>query len=206
MLAWFSPCGHRGVGIQLFIFTGENMNKHDTPNFIIRFYLILLIGVFATPVFSATVSEVEPSLIFNVETAISIQKTVHQRKVSSPAVEVYNKLFNALENNAYFVIHEPDTGKTLARFSQRWGKDYNKNGIKYYRSIVFCNAEYANTITNADPTMALICPQHVTIIQIKNITKILYALPGVTAQNSKAVSVINTMEEEIIQIIDEAVN
>ena len=179
------------------------MSKQYNPYFMMHVLLMLLMGSFSMPLYSATVSEVETGLVINAEAPLSIQKTVHQRDVSRPATEVYNKLFNALENNAYFVINEPDIGKTLARFSQRWGKDYNRNEIQLYRSLVFCNAWYANSIINVDPSMALICPQHITVIQIKNKTQIFYVLPSVAAQNSPAASVIKSMEEEITKIIDE---
>lgn len=68
---------------------------------------------------------------------------------------------------------------------------------------MFCNAWYANSITNADPAMALICPQHITVIQIKDKTQILYALPTVNSQNSPANEIIKSMEEEIVRIIDD---
>ncbi|MDH5573163.1 MAG: DUF302 domain-containing protein [Gammaproteobacteria bacterium] len=180
------------------------MNQYDKPHLMIHLILFVLTGFFSSPVFSATVLEAEPGLIMDVAAPNALPKTVHQREVSGPVGEVYNKLFTALENNAYFVINEPDIGKTLARFSQRWGKDYNKNEIQSYRSLVFCNAWYANEITNADPSMALICPQHITVIQIQNKTRLLYALPGVVAQNSPAASIIKAMEDEIVKIIDES--
>ena len=34
---------------------------------------------------------------------------------------VYNHLYNSLENNRFFVIFEPNIGRNLAGFSERWG-------------------------------------------------------------------------------------
>ncbi|MCW9024379.1 MAG: DUF302 domain-containing protein [Gammaproteobacteria bacterium] len=150
-------------------------------------------------------SESESGLIINTTEQPLIQNTMYIKEINKPAAKVYNKLFTALENNAYFVIHEPDVGKALARFKQRWGNDYNKNNIQSFRSLVFLNAWHANIITNADPELAALFPQHITILQINNKTHISYLLPGASAQTGPAVTAVKEMESEIIRLIDELV-
>jgi uncharacterized protein (DUF302 family) len=152
---------------------------------------------------SASVSESESGLIINTTEQPIIQETMYLKEINKPGGEVYNKLFTALENNAYFVIHEPDIGKSLARFKQRWGNDYNKNNIQSFRSLVFLNAWHANMITNANPELAALFPQHITIMQINNKTRIVYLLPSASVQAGPATTAVKDMESEIIRLIDE---
>ena len=155
--------------------------------------LILLFFFYQSVVISASVSELGSGLVINTTEQTDTQKTIYEKEINRPASEVYNKLFTALENNAYFVIHEPDIGKSLARFSQRWGNEYNKNNIQTFRSLVFLNAWHANTITNAAPELVVLFPQHITIIQIDNKTQVIYLLPSVPTQESAALTAVKEM-------------
>ena len=71
---------------------------------------------------------------------------------------VYKEVYNSLEENRFFVVFEPNIGSNLARFSERWGEDYNRNGLSGIRSMVFCNAWYANQVSNLEPDLLALCP------------------------------------------------
>jgi len=80
--------------------------------------------------------------------SLRVNPLIYDRTVTSGMDEVYKNIFTALENNSYFVLFEPNIGKNLSHFAKRWGDDYNKNKLTSIRSMVFCNAWYANKISN----------------------------------------------------------
>ena len=118
----------------------------------------------------------------------------------------YKVVYNHLENNRFFVVFEPNIQKNISRFSERWGADYNRNKLEGIRSMVFCNAWYANQVSNADPTMLALCPLHLTLIQEMGNTRVLFARPTVIARDSKALSVAKQLEQDVSEAIDAAVN
>ena len=69
---------------------------------------------------------------------------IYEKDVKGDMESTYKQVFTGLENNGYYVIFEPNIGKNLASFKERWGKEYNKNQLEAIRSMVFCNAWYAN--------------------------------------------------------------
>ncbi|MFV2059542.1 MAG: DUF302 domain-containing protein [Gammaproteobacteria bacterium] len=129
---------------------------------------------------------------------------VYVKKIKSPLNTVYKKVFTSLDNNGYFVVFEPNIGKSLAHFAKRWGDDYNRNKLESIRSMVFCNGWYANKVSNADPTMLALCPLHITLIHKKGTTSILFVRPGRVAVNSPAEDVANELEQDVIRSIEEA--
>ena len=130
---------------------------------------------------------------------------VYIKKRRKPLSVIYKSVFTALEHNGYFVLIEPNIGKNLANFAQRWGADYNKSQLEEIRSMVFCNAWFANKVANADPHMLALCPLHITLIQKGQLTTILFVRPGKVAANSPARAVAEELEKEIIRIIENAV-
>ena len=70
--------------------------------------------------------------------------SVYRQQVNKPLSEIYDKVYKSLEDARFFVVFEPDIGANLARFSEKWGDDYNQNNLSAIRSMVFCNGWYAN--------------------------------------------------------------
>ncbi len=138
-------------------------------------------------------------------TAAEDEGIIYIKKRLKPLSVIYKSVFTALEHNGYFVLIEPNIGKNLANFAQRWGTDYNKNQLEEIRSMVFCNAWFANKMANADPHMLALCPLHITLIQKGSLTTILFVRPGKVAVNSPARAVAEELEKEIIRIIENAV-
>lgn len=130
---------------------------------------------------------------------------VYVKKRRKPLSVLYKRVFTALEHNGYFVLIEPNIGKNLSHFAQRWGRDYNKNKLDEIRSMVFCNAWYANKISNADPHMLALCPLHITLIQKGRLTTIVFVRPGKVAADSPARAVAEELEKDVIRIIENAV-
>jgi len=130
---------------------------------------------------------------------------VYVKKRRKPLSILYKSIFTALEHNGYFVLIEPNIGKSLSHFAQRWGRDYNKNKLEEIRSMVFCNAWFANKVSNADPHMLALCPLHITLTQKGKMTTIVFVRPGKVAAESPARSVAEELEKDVIRIIENAV-
>ncbi|MDX2464158.1 MAG: DUF302 domain-containing protein, partial [Porticoccus sp.] len=107
----------------------------------------------------------------------------------------------SLEKARFFVVFEPNIGANLASFSTKWGDDYNQNNIDEIRSMVFCNAWYANKVSNLDPNMLGFCPLHLSLIEREGKTTVLFNRPGIIAQNSPAKELLLTIESEVIEAI-----
>ncbi|MDR9435262.1 MAG: DUF302 domain-containing protein, partial [Thiohalophilus sp.] len=123
---------------------------------------------------------------------------VYVKKVKKPLPEVYSKVFTAMENGGYFVLFEPNLGKNLEHFAQRWGDDYNKNKIEEIRSLIFSNAWYVNQMSNADPELLALSPLHLTFIYKDGMTTMLFIRPSAVAANSPARNVATELENDVI--------
>ena len=127
---------------------------------------------------------------------------IYEKQVTGKLEVTYKQIFHALENNGYYVIFEPNIGKNLSHFKKRWGKDYNKNKLEEIRSMIFCNGEYANRISNVDPQMLALCPLHITLVHKKNKTQILFVRPSLVATGSSAEKVALELEQDVIRTIE----
>jgi len=127
---------------------------------------------------------------------------IYEKQVKGTIEETYKKVFEALENNGYFVVFEPNLGKNLAYFEKRWGKDYNKNNLEAIRGMVFCNAWYANQISNTDPQMLALCPLHITLVHKEGVTRIVFVRPSLVATGSPAEKIALELEQDVIRTIE----
>lgn len=145
----------------------------------------------------------------SIEVSVAAQQNsnanVYVKPIKKPLTEVYKKVFTALENGGYFVVFEPNIGKNLEHFAQRWGDDYNRNKLEAIRSMVFSNAWYDNQISNADPEMLALSPLHITLTHKKGVTTILFVRPSVVAADSPARKVVTELEQDVIKTIERIV-
>jgi len=128
-------------------------------------------------------------------------QVVYSQQVDKPITAVYDRLYKSLENARFFVVFEPNIGKNLARFSEKWGDDYNRNNISSIRSMIFCNGWYANKVSNLDPNMLGFCPLHITLFEREGKTTVLFNRPGVMAESSPARELLIKIESEVIEAI-----
>ena len=162
---------------------------------------ILVLFLLTTPV--AWAEDVAPAATEAAIPPPAVEPSVYVKKVKGDFSATYKKVFTALENNGYFVVFEPNIGKNLSHFEQRWGKNYNKNGLEAIRSLVFCNAWYANEVSNMDPEMLALCPLHVTLTHNKGVTSILFMRPSHVAVDSPAKKVVTELELDVIRAIEQ---
>jgi uncharacterized protein (DUF302 family) len=118
----------------------------------------------------------------------------------------YPVIYQALEDNRFYVVFEPDIQKNLAGFAERWGEDYNRNALEGIRAMVFCNGWYANQVSNADPGMMALCPLHITLIQQAGKTRVLFVRPTHVAAGSDAEAIAGELEQAVADAIEVAVN
>ena len=146
-------------------------------------------------------------LMFSVSSAFADNKNsgVYILQVDKPLSGVYDKVYKSLEDARFFVVFEPNIGANLASFAEKWGDDYNQNNIAEIRSMVFCNGWYANKVSNMDPDMLGFCPLHISLIERKGKTTVLFNRPGVIAQNSPAKELLLKIESEVIAAIQQGV-
>lgn len=128
---------------------------------------------------------------------------VYSQQVDKPVIAVYDKLYKSLEDARFFVVFEPNIGKNLARLAEKWGDDYNRNKISEIRSMIFCNAWYANKVSNQDPEMLGFCPLHLTLVEREGKTTVLFNRPSAIAQNSPAEELLLKIESEVIKAIQQ---
>jgi len=160
----------------------------------VSFRTILVLFFFSTSLWA---SETAPAA------ATATESRVYKKTVKADFTETYKKVFTSLENNGYFVLIEPNIGKNLSNYEQRWGKNYNKNELEAIRSLVFCNGWYANEISNLDPDMLALCPLHITLTHKKGITAILFVRPSQVAAHSPAKDVAEELEQDVIRAIEQ---
>lgn len=128
---------------------------------------------------------------------------VYIQQVDKPVSAIYDALYKSLEDARFYVVFEPNIGKNLARFSEKWGDDYNQNKLSVIRSMIFCNGWYANKVSNLDPNMLGFCPLHLMLIERDGKTTVLFNRPGVMAQNSPAQTLLEEIEGEVIDAIQQ---
>jgi len=135
--------------------------------------------------------------------ALTVQAapSVYRQDVQAPMPEVYQQLYQALESKKMWVVFEPDMGSSIAGLSGRLGENYNRNGLQGIRSLVTCNAWYANEVSNLDPAMLALCPLRVTVIHKDGTTSMLFARPSVHAQGSAALPLLQEIEGIVIEAI-----
>lgn len=129
---------------------------------------------------------------------------VFKLSVEAPLPKVYQALYEALEAQRLWVVFEADIGANLARMADRLGDDYNRSGLSGLRSLVVCNAGYANRVSNADPDMLALCPLRVAVVEKDGTTSMLFARPSVMAQGSPALPVVQEVEDRLIEALRSA--
>ena len=138
--------------------------------------------------------------------AANADSNVFAISVDKPIADIYDKVYKSLEDARVYVVLEPYIGKNLSGFAERWGDQYNRSKLTAIRSMVFCNAWYANQVSNKDPGMLAFCPLRMTLIEKGGKTTALFARPTVIAADSPARDILAELEHEVIAAIKKGMN
>jgi hypothetical protein len=114
----------------------------------------------------------------------------------------YKNVYKQLEKERFFVVFEPNIGANLKKFAEQWGEDYNRSGLSGIRSMVFCNAWYANAISNVEPGLLSLCPLHVTLFQKGGTTSVVFARPTQIGTGSRAAALLKELEADVSNAIE----
>jgi len=142
--------------------------------------------------------------ILLVSSAHAQDPSVFKITVDKPMSAVYKNVYESLEDSRFYVVLEPNMGEIFSGFAERWGDEYNQNKLTALRSMVFCNAWYANQVSNKDPDMLGFCPLHITLVEKQGKTTILFSSPTAITGNSPAHGLFRTIETEVIDAIKKA--
>lgn len=126
---------------------------------------------------------------------------VFRADAQAPMSKTYPAVHQAVEAARFWVVFEADIGRNLAGFADKWGADYNRNGLSGIRSMVVCNGWYANAVSNADPDLLALCPLRVNLVEKDGVTRVLFARPSVIAAGSPGEKVAKEIEDILIDAI-----
>ncbi len=118
---------------------------------------------------------------------------------------VYESVYNALEENKYFIIFEANISANLARFSEQWGESYNRSQLQGIRAMVICNPWYTNEVSNQDPDMLVLCPLQLTVYQKDGITHVGFARPTHVGAGSDAMPLLKEIESVLSSAVEQAI-
>jgi uncharacterized protein (DUF302 family) len=119
---------------------------------------------------------------------------------------VYNSVYKSLENNRFYVVFEPNIGRNLAGFAERWGEDYNRNDLQGIRAMVFCNGWYANQVSNLEPHLLALCPLHLSVYRQGDSTHVVFVRPGLVGKDSKAEALLQELEADVSKAIEQGLS
>ncbi len=131
---------------------------------------------------------------------------VYEWRVVTDLETTYEKIYNSLEENRFSVVFEPDIGRNLAGFAERWGEDYNRNALTGIRSMVFCNAWYANQVSNLEPRLLALCPLHLTLYRTVDTTHIVFARPTILANDTAAAALVTELEADVVKAVQQGID
>ena len=147
---------------------------------------------------------IQTALLFLISINLSqASDAVYTASAKGDFQKIYKQVYQSLENNRLFVVFEPDIGSNLSGFSKRWGENYNRNNLEQIKSMIFCNAWYANEVSNIDPRMTAMCPLHVTLTHKKGVTSVHFVKPSYVAKGTKAEAVAAELTQKVIKAINE---
>lgn len=116
--------------------------------------------------------------------------------------DTYKSIYKSLEENRFYVVFEPDIGRNLAGYAKRWGEDYNRSGLDGIRSMVFCNAWYANQVSNLEPRLLALCPLHLTLYRQGDATHVVFLRPGRVGKGTGAAELLQELEADVSAAVE----
>ena len=130
---------------------------------------------------------------------------VYVKQTTLPIETAYDRIYQALEANKFWVVFEADLTARMARFADRWGDDYNRQGLSAAKSMVFCNIWWTNRIASTDPELLSLCPLSLSLYEKDGVATVVMTKPSVISKGSKGQAAAKELENELVGIIENAV-
>jgi len=131
---------------------------------------------------------------------------VYSRSVEMPLDEAYAAIYAGLEENRFWVVFEADMGSRMASMKERFGDEYNLQGLSGIKSMVFCNIGWTNRLASIDPELLALCPLHMTLFSKGARTTITFPRPAEIAAGSVGVHAAAELEQELIAVVEKALS
>lgn len=138
--------------------------------------------------------------------ATAASTAIYEKSAAVSADDAYQKLYDGLEARGYYVIFEPNMGKSLAGMRDKLGADYNRNQLEVMRSLVFCNPTKTNLMSNLDPALLALCPLHLTLTHKDGVSTVHFARLTALAAGSPGEAAVRGIEADIIGIVEGALD
>ena len=130
---------------------------------------------------------------------------VNTLTAQDPPDQVYDRIYQALEGAKFWIVFEADMGSRMANLAPEWGGEYNKSGLGFVKSMVFCNLAWTNRLANADPDLLGLCPVHLSVYARGGVTTVTWPNLSAMAQGSPGQDAATALEEEVSTLIRGAV-
>lgn len=129
---------------------------------------------------------------------------VYTRSVDLAIDKAYAALHDALEEERFWVVFEADMGRRMASMAERWGDDYNRQGLNAVKSMVFCNIWWTNRLASVDPDLLSLCPLHMSLYEKDGRTTVTMLRPSVIAADSPGLDAAMELEKQLIGVVEKA--
>ena len=133
-------------------------------------------------------------------------EAIYQDRTQLDLPTAYQRVYQALESQGFWVVFDADLGARMAQFKDRWGEDYNRQGLTGARSLVFCNLWWTNALASADPNLLALCPLHLSLYARDGWVSLVMVRPSVLASGSEGQPLAKKLEEKLIAILQQALN
>lgn len=137
-----------------------------------------------------------------VSTVAEANQLVFLQSVRRPIGPTFRGVVVALKHSGFKVVKRINIGQKLAGAAKHFHwKNYNESHLTGIRTVIFCNAKFANAIANADPAMLAVCPLHLTFVQQGDLTRVEFVKPAEIARGTKAEVAARQLQEKVIAAI-----
>ena len=131
---------------------------------------------------------------------------IYSHSVAMPLDEAYAAVYAGLEEQRFWVVFEADMGKRMASMAERFGEEYNRQGLSGIKSMVFCNIGWTNRMASVDPELLALCPLHMTLFEKDGRTTVTFPRPSEIAVGSIGVHAATELEQELIGVVEKALS
>ena len=140
--------------------------------------------------------------LLTVSTVANANQMVFIQSVKRPIGPTFHSVVGALNHSGFKVVKRINIGRKLAGAAKHFHwKNYNESHLTGIRTVIFCNAKFANAIANADPAMLAVCPLHLTLIHQGDLTEVEFVKPAEVARGTKAEAVARRLQDKVIAAV-----
>lgn len=131
---------------------------------------------------------------------------VYSHSVKMSMDEAYGAVYAGLEENRFWVVFEANMGQRMAGMAERFGDDYNRQGLSGIKSMVFCNIGWTNKLASVAPELLALCPLHMTLYEKDGETTVVFPRPAAIAAGSVGIDAARELEQQLIGIVEKALS